>query len=518
MLSKSKNYEGRIMTITNDSWGTRTVAACAVLLLLTACGQKEEAASVPAAAAPQEATPVEVPVTTASEEARALFIEGRALLDGLHRVEAHQKFLQALEADPNFAMGHVLAANTSLSAAEFFDHVASAKAAAASASKGEKLYIEALVAASENNQAAQEAALKELVSMFPGDARTHMALGNFLNGQQDFAGAAEHFTHATEIAPTFASAFNSLGYAYRSLDDLDQAKAAFEKYVGLVPNEANPHDSIGELLMEMGDYEESLKQYQAALDIDPHFASSYAGLSINYSLLDQPEKAQQAAKQMLAAARNFAERQNAMFQSVTAYVFAGDHDSAIEVANKMAADANEQGDHAAAAGVYVYMGDIMLETDNPSKAEEHYGVALAHRQDASINEANKEQARRNHLFKTALAAMVAQDAEAAAERVASYTAAAEQAGTAFERRRMHELAGYMAMINDDMAAGVEQLSQASQLNPHVLYWSAVAQNALGNKDKAIELATRAANRNTLSPNLPFVRADALALLENLNET
>ena len=49
-----------------------------------------------------------------------------------------------------------------------------------------------------------------------------MALGNFLNAQQDFAGAAEHFTHATQIDPGFAGAYNSLGYAYRSLDDLDQ--------------------------------------------------------------------------------------------------------------------------------------------------------------------------------------------------------------------------------------------------------------------------------------------------------
>jgi hypothetical protein len=75
----------------------------------------------------------------------------------------------------------------------------------------------------------------------------------------------------------------------------------------------------------------------------------------------------------------------------------------------------------------------------------------------------------------------------------------------------------MAMINDDMETGVKQLAQASQFNPHVLYWSGVAYNAMGNKEKALDLFTRAANRNTLSADLPFVRSDALAAIAKLNE-
>jgi hypothetical protein len=43
----------------------------------------------------------------------------------------------------------------------------------------------------------------------------------------------------------------------------------------------------------------------------------------------------------------------------------------------------------------------------------------------------------------------------------------------------------------------------------------VAQNSLGNTDKAIDLATRAATRNTLSGNLPFFRDEALELLDEL---
>lgn len=495
---------------------TRAAVAIAVMLLFSACGQKDESTTMPAAAKPEATVTTEVPITTSSEEARKLYLEGRGLLDDLHFVDAHDKFVQATEKDPDFAMGHLMVATTSLSVEEFFDSVGKASAAAAGASDGEQLYIEVLVAGSENNQAAQLAALKKLVAAYPKDARTHMRLGNFLNGQQDFAGAAEHFTHATQLNPEFAGAYNSLGYAYRSLDDLEQAKAAFEKYVELLPNEANPQDSYAELLMEMGNYGESIEHYQMAVDIDPNFSSAYAGISTNYSLMGESERAQEAADQMLAAARVFAERQNALFQSATSHLFAGDIDAAMQACDTMASEAEVNGDHSAAAGAHEYMGDVMLNTGDAAKAEEHFAVALEHRQQADINDANKAQAQRAYTFKTAIAAIIAEDAEAAAARTAEYTAAAEANGTAFERRRIHALAGYLAMTNDDMAAGAEHLAQASQFNPVVLYWSAVAQNAIGNKDKAMDLASRAANRNTLSPNLPFVRAKAMKLLEELN--
>ena len=60
--------------------------------------------------------------------------------------------------------------------------------------------------------------------------------------------------------------------------------------------------------------------------------------------------------------------------------------------------------------------------------------------------------------------------------------------------------------------------QANQLNPVVLYWEAVANKDAGNTAKALELAKRAANRNTLSPNLPFFRKEALQLVDDLGTT
>ncbi len=492
----------------------RPFTLCVVALLFAACGQQEQAATEDASADAAMAGE-KVPVTTSSDEARALYLEGQALFDDLHGVEANEKFAQAVDADPAFSMGYYNLALSSQTTAEFFDAIGKAAENAASASDGEQLIIAALVAGSENDQAAQLAALTDLVAAYPQDERAHMQLGIYYFGLQDYAAAVEHLDHAAAISPEFAGAQNMLGYSHRGLEDFESARAAFARYVELLPDEANPHDSYAELLMETGDYDASIENYRKAIEIDRNFAGSYAGISVNESLKGNADLAQEAADQMLAAARNPGERQTAMFRSVTSHLFAGNIDAAMEVCDTMLLEAGASGNKAAMGVVSEYMGDIMLSQGEPTPAEEHYNAALDHRLAAGFNEANQAQAERTHMFKTAIAAMMADDAEAAATRTAEYSAAAEMNGTAFEKLRVHELAGYLAMYNEDLESAAQHYAQANQLNPVLLYWSANTHAELGNTDKAIELATRAANRNTLSGNLPFFHSDAQELLAKL---
>jgi tetratricopeptide (TPR) repeat protein len=492
----------------------RTFAFGVVAVLAAACGQQDQPAAeveTDVVAAP----PAKVSITTASDEARDLYMQGRALLDNLHAAEANAVFAQAIQADAEFAMGYLMLAQTSQTAADFFEAVGKAESLAGGASEGEQLAIRALVASSKNDQAGQLEALKQLVALYPQDERTHTQLANYLNGVQEFAAAIEHYGHAAAINPDFATAYNSMGYAYRSLEDFENAKAAFARYVELIPDEANPYDSYAELLMEMGNYDESIENYRKALAIDPGFAASYAGISINQSLKGEAGLAQETADQMLAAATNFAQRQGAMFRSVTSHLFAGDTDAAMGVCETMLAEAEAEGNHAAMGGVYEYMGDIMLVAGEAAKGEAYYDSALEHRLQGGFNEANQAQAKRTHLFKSAIAFMVGDDLETAASRTAEYNAAAESNGTSFERRRIHELAGFLAMAKDEHESAAGHFEQANQLDPVVLYWSAATHAELGNSDKAIDLATRAATRNTLSPNLPFFRSDAQELLARL---
>lgn len=490
----------------------RVLIPCLMILVVAACGRQDDAATE----AVEAAAAAKVPITTSSDEAREAFLTGRGLLVDFHITESRPYFEQAVELDANFAMAYVLLAASSPIGAKFFAAVEDAEATGPGVSRGEQLIVNALVAGSRNDQTGQVDALAELLSLYPDDERVHNRLANYYNTQQDFEKAITHYQKAVAINPTFASAYNSMGYVHRSNDDLGSAKVAFAKYVELIPDEANPYDSYAELLMEMGEYDESIANYRKSLAIDRNFAVSYAGISTNESLRGDSASALEAAAQMLSVARTSGEKQGAIFTAVVCHVFAGDIEGAIAASEEMFAVAAMDGNDAAMGGIREYMGDIMLAEGDGVKALAYYDDALDHRQKADTNDAAKAQAGRTHLFKSAIAAMINDDKETATDLVAKYKSAAEENGTSIERRRVHEHAGYLAMLNEDNATVVAELALANNLDPIVLYWSAVANKNAGNVEKARDLADRAANRNTLSANLPFFRADALQLIDELS--
>jgi len=500
----------RILAVTG---GVRLLAVLTASLALGAC----EPAAPPAAEAPPEAVvlPDKVPVTTQSEAARALYEQGLNLADNLNFLEANEAFAKAVELDPDFALGYLRLAQSAQSVTAFFKAVGQAEDTMEFASEGEQLYIRALIAAAENDQAMQLEYLQRLMSLYPRDERTHMQLGNYFVGQQNFADAISHFRHATELNPQYAAAFNMLGYAERNNGNLAAAREAFARYVELLPDEANPYDSYAELLLESGEYEAAIENYRKALAINPNFLSAYAGITVAESLRGNAAAAIAVAGEMLSAARTPGQKQNALFRAMTSHLFAGDRDAALAVAAKRIAAAEADGNHAALAGIYQYMGSIEAVAGNGAAAMRHYESARQQARKSDLNEANKAQAERAFLFNAAIAAMVDGDHATLESRAAEYAAAAESGGTAFERLRVHELAGYIAAVNGDLGTSAAELAKANQLDPIVLYYEAVANAGMGNREQAASLARRAAYRNTLSPNLPFFRREALHLLAEL---
>ena len=68
-----------------------------------------------------------------------------------------------------------------------------------------------------------------------------------------------------ELRPEYGGGYNTLGYNYMALQEMDKAKAAFEKYLELAPNEPNAYDSMGEYYLNTGDYARSAEYYDRAV-------------------------------------------------------------------------------------------------------------------------------------------------------------------------------------------------------------------------------------------------------------
>lgn len=206
------------------------------IVALSGCAKVEDG-KTPVAANNPTGESGKIPVTTSSEEARKEFLQGRDLNEKLLVQDSIQHFDKAISLDPAFASAELFRANVSPTGKEFFDHLKKAVSLADKASNGEKLLILGTEAGANGNAAKQRDYLEQLVAAYPNDERAHFNLGGYYFGQQDMSQAIEHYKKATELNPTYSTAFNILGYAYRQNVDYANAEQAFKKYIELIPKD-----------------------------------------------------------------------------------------------------------------------------------------------------------------------------------------------------------------------------------------------------------------------------------------
>ena len=89
----------------------------------------------------------EIAVTTESDEARRLFLKGRALNENVRGDEARELFMQAIDKDPGFALAHLYRAFTATSAGDFQNHLEKAVECAPSASPGRSIWAKKVMVA-----------------------------------------------------------------------------------------------------------------------------------------------------------------------------------------------------------------------------------------------------------------------------------------------------------------------------------------------------------------------------------
>src|SRR6056297_1435336 len=81
----------------------------------------------------------DIPLTTQSDEAKTLFVEGRTLFDNLRFDEARKVFDEALQKDPQFALANVYRALSSTTDSDFVRHLSEAVSVKSEVSDGERL-------------------------------------------------------------------------------------------------------------------------------------------------------------------------------------------------------------------------------------------------------------------------------------------------------------------------------------------------------------------------------------------
>jgi len=262
---------------------------------------------------------ITLPVSTKSPEAARAFESAMVHYENHRWHNALDAWNEALKFDPDLAQAYVWISFTTGDPAEESRDRAKAESLINSVTPGEQLLIRWLAGVRENRYLEGIVAMNDLLAMFPHDKRLHFMIGYWLFRSQDEYDTARKVTlQALAEDADYATAYNQLAYIYSRVDNIDKALEFAAKYLTLLPNEPNPHDSYAEMLRFAGRYQEALAQYHLALKIDPGFYISQKELGETYALMgDEAQARKEYAKAIEQVPINSAKAEYALKLALT---------------------------------------------------------------------------------------------------------------------------------------------------------------------------------------------------------
>ncbi len=235
-----------------------------------------------------------IDVTTSSMAAYDQFLKGREAFDKMYYDDARKYFEDALRLDSTFAVAWLYLSNTYGS----LENIQMRKKAiekafeySSRATEKEQLNIKAVYARIIENDPERELSyLKELAFKAPREKMAFYSLGVWYCKNNRPDEAITELNKAIELDPGYSESLNQIAYQYMKKGEYAKALSYFRRYVALCPEDANPHDSMGDLLWQMGKLDEAIAEFRIALEIKPNFHISAGKIAYIYAMKeDYPE-------------------------------------------------------------------------------------------------------------------------------------------------------------------------------------------------------------------------------------
>jgi len=464
---------------------------------------------------PLQAQETEIPITTSSDEALDLFVEGRNHMENIKFDDARDLFKQALNKDPNFALAHLYLALSANTAADFHKHLGHAVENKSNVSQAEQTMIEAVEESANNRPDKSIAKWEELVQQYPEDKRAHQYLGFAYMTNKHNQKAIEQFNKAVNLDDNYAPAYNSLGYAYKATGDFNNAEEAFQKYIQLLPTEANPHDSIADLYTKMGRHEDAINHYNMAIEKNPNFDFSQQKIGTNLVFLGKHEEGRQAYRKAHKMATSAAARVSHMRIIAHSYLYEDKYDKALNALDEALQMSKQEKLPELTASIYSEKSDIYLSQGNLEKAQKYADKSEKIIRESNLPDQVKNTYIKKALFDKTLVKAMDQNFDEASQLADQYQEHVMKDSNPLDIETYHALLGYIEFEKGEFDNAINEFKQADNENPHILYHIAVAYSQTGNNEEAAKYFDKIANWNEHSLEYALVRPKAQKANHNM---
>jgi tetratricopeptide (TPR) repeat protein len=444
-----------------------------------------------------------VPITTSSNEARDLFVQGRDLYENVEYSAAAKLFDQAIAKDSTFALAYLYRAFCGGGSQVVRTNLAKAQALAAKVSEGERALISYMQASSDANRPKQKEYLGTLLAKFPQDKRMRLYAGWYFQTIGDDKSALDSFKKATEIDSNCAAVYNFIGYVNIAQGNLDVAEKAFKEYIRLRPNKPNPYDSYAELLLKMGRYADSIAQYQKAYDTDNLFIGSLSGIANNYLFKGDFAKAREYYQRYFDKATQVNEKLTAMYNKALSFIYENKPDDAIKAFEERRAFAEKEKQSGAVVNSYVYQGFALSEIGKASEGLKKFEEAISTIDKVDLTPRQKENLKVSSNFWRAYGYALNNQLDKAKASADLFKKDVEARNNPDE---MNSLALVFALIDYKSGkydAAIERLSK-QQPDPWGMFYQGQALVKKGDKEAAKALFAKILNWNQNSMSLAVV--------------
>lgn len=476
------------------------VAAAALLALLLA----------PATLLAQTKTG-ELPITTSSKPALALFQQAREMMDNLETAAAAPLLDDAVQKDPSFAMAYAYRAFAGGGFNVLRQNLDKAVGLADKTSPGERHWILAQEARFEGNLPKAKEHGDALLKLYPQDKWVAQLAGAFLgDSPADLGAALRHFEKATALDPRFASVYNRIGYAQSRLGDFTAAEAAFKQYIVLRPGSPNPYDSYAELLMKMGRYDDSIAQYQKALEKDPRFSSALAGIGHNDVFKGDYTKARQSYQLGFDQAPDVNGKTGSLLWTATSYVHEGNLVEALKAIERQRAFAAKENLVPTVIETHEQAAFILAESGDLAGSVKHIEAASRLVEESPLPTATREAARLRMMLARARILTAVHEFDSARALVGKCRAMVDASQNPAEERALQSV---LAMLELEQGRNDQALAHFAKADPesaYDLFYTAVAHEQKGDKAEAARLYSKVATWNQNDLGYAVVRARARA--------
>jgi len=277
-------------------------------------------------------------VTTSSEKAYKAFLAGRELMYKLYYREAVQEFENAVKLDSNFAMAFCRLA---ILQRDYFgnknkaDSLIKKAISAFPRIKEKERQIISIVETDTKADYKKGRALRDaFIAKYPECMESHEYLAIQYQEAREYERAIGEYEKILKIDPNDALAYNMMAYLNYFLRNYDIAIDNVKKYVFIAGEQANPHDSYGEILMNVGKYDEAIAQFNEANKIKPDLYFVLMHLGWAYSQIGRLRDAIGYFERAKDNAVNQSQINNCDLACAESYWAYADYDKSFNIATK----------------------------------------------------------------------------------------------------------------------------------------------------------------------------------------